>query len=112
MVREIRTVLKKHFEGIPHWGFKEPSTTVLMPLYREAFSAEGVVAARYPIMVRHPLSVVSSNVRGRRPLAIRLSWLSQTDTRSRWASGRWEYGFSNAFCSERDSGSAPVAYLL
>lgn len=60
LVSEIRATLRKHFDGQNQWGFKEPSTTVLMPLYEEAFRAEGVDAPTFPIMVRHPLSVVAS----------------------------------------------------
>ena len=60
IVSEIRAVLRKHFDGQKQWGFKEPSTTILMPLYEEAFKAEGVAAQSYPIMVRHPMSVVAS----------------------------------------------------
>ncbi len=60
LVNEIRSTLKKHFDGQKQWGFKEPSTTVLLPLYKEAFHAEGVSDPTFPIMVRHPLSVVAS----------------------------------------------------
>ena len=60
LVGEIRSVLNKHFTGKPSWGWKEPSTTILLPLYKAALEQEGVGSPRYPILVRHPLSVVAS----------------------------------------------------
>lgn len=59
MVDDVRGLLCKHFAGKPSWGWKEPSTTILMPLYREALQKEGV-SPQYAICVRHPLSVARS----------------------------------------------------
>ena len=60
IVARLRKLMRKHFDGREHWGWKEPATTVLVPLYEEAFKHEGVASPRYPIMIRHPLSVVAS----------------------------------------------------
>jgi len=63
MVSLIAETLNRHFAGHPIWGWKEPSTTILMPLYKAALSKEGVNGARYPISIRHPLSVAASQTR-------------------------------------------------
>ena len=62
MVRNMRDLLGRHFAGQEHWGWKEPSTTVLLPLYKKALDADGV-KPRYAIMVRHPLSIAASQRR-------------------------------------------------
>lgn len=62
LVGEIRSLLHTHFEGHDRWGWKEPSTSVLMPLYEEAIKAEGLEPV-YAISVRHPLSVAASQRR-------------------------------------------------
>lgn len=59
MVADIRTTLRKHFNRHSQWGWKEPSTSILMPLYKAALAAEGVTP-RYAICIRHPLSVAKS----------------------------------------------------
>ncbi len=63
MVGAISSVLLKHFNDKPRWGWKEPSTTILLPLYKEALKTEGVTAPRFPISIRHPLSVAASQTR-------------------------------------------------
>lgn len=60
MVEDIRALLRKHFSNETHWGWKEPATSVLLPLFREAMRLEGVTSPRYPICVRHPLAVAAS----------------------------------------------------
>jgi len=60
LVQEIRNLLRGKFSGKGRWGFKEPATSVLLPLYKEAMVAEGVRNPRYVIAVRHPLSVAAS----------------------------------------------------
>ncbi len=62
LVGEIRSLLHTHFEGHERWGWKEPSTSVLMPIYEEAIEAEGLEPI-YAISVRHPLSVAASQRR-------------------------------------------------
>jgi len=59
MVRDLRGLLTKHFDGKVQWGWKEPATSILLPLYKKALVEEGV-AGRYLICVRHPKSVVAS----------------------------------------------------
>lgn len=61
-VNQIRSLLHRHFERHARWGFKEPATSVLMPVYKEAFEAEAL-QPRYAISVRHPLSVAASQRR-------------------------------------------------
>jgi hypothetical protein len=63
MVSKIRALLRKHFDGREHWGWKDPATTILLPMYDEAFKEEGVTSPRFPIMIRHPLSVAASQQR-------------------------------------------------
>jgi hypothetical protein len=60
VINEIRSLLKNYFSNHKHWGWKEPATSILLPLYKEAMQAEGVTSAIYPIAVRHPLSVAAS----------------------------------------------------
>jgi len=64
IVREIRGFLTREFSGKARWGWKEPSTTILMPLFNKALQAEDVSSPHYPISIRHPLSVAASQ-RGR-----------------------------------------------
>jgi hypothetical protein len=63
MVDEIAALLERHFAGHAHWGWKEPGTTDLLPLYKEALASASITAPRYAISVRHPLSVASSRKR-------------------------------------------------
>ena len=63
MVDEIRELLNRHFAGRARWGWKEPSTTILMPLFKMALAKENVDGPRYPISIRHPLSVAASQKR-------------------------------------------------
>lgn len=63
MVNEIRGLLRDKFSGQPRWGWKEPATSILLPLYKEAMEAEGIKKPIYPIAVRHPLSVAASQNR-------------------------------------------------
>ncbi|MEA2552585.1 MAG: hypothetical protein QOJ65_761 [Fimbriimonadaceae bacterium] len=60
MVEDIRDLLRRHYSGRRKWGWKEPATSILMPLYKEALAAESVTSPRYPITVRHPLAVGAS----------------------------------------------------
>lgn len=59
MVEDLRSLLRRHFGGRPSWGWKEPSTTLLMPVYRRALEEEGVTP-QYAVCMRHPLSVARS----------------------------------------------------
>jgi hypothetical protein len=63
MVAEIAATLNRHFSGQLRWGWKEPSTTILMPLFKAALAKESVTGAIYPISIRHPLSVAASQKR-------------------------------------------------
>jgi hypothetical protein len=60
VVNEIRGLLRGKFNGQGRWGWKEPATSILLPLYKQAMADEGITAPRYPISVRHPLSVAAS----------------------------------------------------
>lgn len=57
-----KALLEKHFRGRPHWGWKEPGTTSLFPFYKRLL-ADLNLSPRFPIMVRNPLSIVSSRQR-------------------------------------------------
>ena len=59
---ELEAILEKNFQGHSIWGWKEPATTNLFPLYKAALEKANV-RARYPIVVRHPLSVALSRQR-------------------------------------------------
>jgi hypothetical protein len=59
MVADLRGLLNRHFSNRSHWGWKEPATSILLPLYKAALTEEGV-AGRYLICARHPMSVLSS----------------------------------------------------
>ncbi len=63
MVNEIRALLRAKFSSQQRWGWKEPSTSVLLPLYLEAIQAEAVTKPIFAIAVRHPLSVAASQRR-------------------------------------------------
>jgi hypothetical protein len=60
-MEDLRSMLRSRFAGRPNWGWKEPATTGLMPIYEELLSQEGL-APRYAICVRHPLSVAGSQI--------------------------------------------------
>lgn len=61
-VNQVRSFLHTHFEGRARWGWKEPATSVLMPIYKAACEAEGLDPV-YAVSVRHPLSVAASQRR-------------------------------------------------
>ncbi|MEA2552789.1 MAG: hypothetical protein QOJ65_965 [Fimbriimonadaceae bacterium] len=60
-VNELRALLNAKFSGQAQWGWKEPGTTGLVPIYKDALAAEGITP-RYAICVRHPLSVAASQI--------------------------------------------------
>ena len=66
VVDAIGVVLEKHFDEKMVWGWKEPMTTCLLPLYATVL-AEKRVKPHYVICVRNPLEVVASE-RKRDPL--------------------------------------------
>src|ERR1044071_5959396 len=55
MINALGGLLSKHFSGKANWGWKEPATSILLPLYQEALAKERV-KPRYLICVRHPRS--------------------------------------------------------
>ena len=59
MVRSLKAILNHHFQGRKRYGWKDPSASGLVPLYKAAVADEPI-QVRYPICFRHPLSVVSS----------------------------------------------------
>lgn len=62
-VQEIRNLLKAKYGGRDQWGWKDPATSLLLPLFQEALAQDGI-KPRYVIMVRNPLDVAASRVRG------------------------------------------------
>lgn len=60
VVDDLHKMLLAKFDGHGVWGWKEPSATLLMPLYKEALALGGVREISSVICVRHPLSVAAS----------------------------------------------------
>jgi len=59
---DLDGIFKQNFDGRAIWGWKEPATTNLFPLYKVILE-KNHLEPRYPIMVRHPLSVAASRKR-------------------------------------------------
>lgn len=57
-----RAILERSFSTRPLWGWKDPRTSLTVPLWEEALTrAEGVESeVRYAICLRHPLDVAAS----------------------------------------------------
>ncbi len=58
-IDSIEAMLKSKLGGRIRWGWKEPQTSVLMPLYKQVFEANQVDPF-YVICVRNPLAVCAS----------------------------------------------------
>ncbi len=61
-VARIKALLGKTFAGNELWGWKDPPTTLLVPMYEDIFSDLGL-EPRYVICVRNPLDVAASMLR-------------------------------------------------
>ena len=59
MIVALRSILYAHFAGRSLYGWKDPSASGLLPLYKAAVKSDPI-KVRFPICIRHPLSVVSS----------------------------------------------------
>ena len=59
LAKSVSSFLTKHFSVDKLWGFKEPYTTVLLPIYKEAF-AQQELKPHYLLCVRNPLNVMES----------------------------------------------------
>lgn len=59
LLGEAEVMLREHFGGKGPWGWKEPVTTVLMPVYNEVFRRMGL-QPHYVICVRNPFDVAAS----------------------------------------------------
>jgi len=70
--KEIRALLNEKFLGKTHWGWKEPATTGLVPLYRYLLGEEGITP-RFAICVRHPSSVAASQLSRQRKWGLEIS---------------------------------------
>lgn len=57
----VRNLLQKKFEGKSKWGWKEPTVTGLLPVFKELLHEEKT-SARYAICLRHPLAVAASRI--------------------------------------------------
>ena len=57
--RRLLDVLTAHFGGKPLWGFKDPRTCRLLPLWHELFAAMGV-GPRFALVVRSPDEIAKS----------------------------------------------------
>ena len=59
LVQELELLLKSRLGGKDNWGWKEPQTSVILPIYRHLFEQNGIDPT-YVICVRNPLAVNSS----------------------------------------------------
>jgi hypothetical protein len=59
---QIDSVLLKHFAGRALWGWKDPATSTILPLYQKAL-ARRQLKGNYAIGVRNPLEIAESIVR-------------------------------------------------
>jgi GT2 family glycosyltransferase len=57
--RELAAIVRRDFGGVALWGLKDPRLCRLMPLWAPLF-ADGQVAPRYLLALRHPLDVAAS----------------------------------------------------
>jgi hypothetical protein len=60
IVNRMSELLRETFDSKPCWGWKDPSTAILMPLWKEALRRAGRSGFAAAIVVRHPLSVAAS----------------------------------------------------
>ncbi len=58
-VGRLTALLAKHFAGKSRWGFKEPTSSLLLPPYKQVFCNLGLTPT-YVICVRNPLDVLIS----------------------------------------------------
>ncbi|EQD65991.1 hypothetical protein B1A_08308, partial [mine drainage metagenome] len=72
-VEAIAEDLRPRFSQAPLWGFKDPRTCRLVPLWKDVFKKLGVRAA-YVIVVRHPRSVAES-LRAKYGMSLRLGYM-------------------------------------
>ncbi|MFC5649807.1 glycosyltransferase [Paenibacillus solisilvae] len=56
---EIKEIIKKKFSNHKLWVFKDPRTSILLPMWKEIFN-ELKIEANYVITVRNPMDVVAS----------------------------------------------------
>ena len=71
-VRGIAEDLRRRFGAAPIWGFKDPRTCRMMPLWQDVFRKLGVKAS-YIVVVRHPRSVAES-LRAKYGMTLRLGY--------------------------------------
>jgi hypothetical protein len=62
VMQDLKTRLSQHFMH-PQWGFKDPRTTVLWPLWQRLLPALGYTTIRPVIVVRDPIACVQSLTR-------------------------------------------------
>lgn len=77
--RQLVEIVHEETAGEKQWGFKDPRTTVLLPLWEQVFNRAGVVP-RYVFAFRHPGAVTASLRRGlnRDERLTELQWLYRT----------------------------------
>jgi hypothetical protein len=59
MRTKLIDIIRSNFAGKPLWGFKDPRTCRLLPLWRTIFSQRRV-SARYVVLIRHPREIAAS----------------------------------------------------
>lgn len=58
-IKKLTEQLDKHFSGQQLWGFKEPTTSLLLPVYKQVFEDLGLTP-KVVLCVRNPLEVLVS----------------------------------------------------
>ncbi|MGC9259261.1 MAG: sulfotransferase family protein [Phycisphaerae bacterium] len=71
-VRGIAEDLRRRFGSAPIWGFKDPRTCRMVPLWKDIFTKVGVQAS-YIVVVRNPRSVAES-LRAKYGMTLRLGY--------------------------------------
>lgn len=58
-IEQLERLLAKHFNEKDRWGFKEPTTALLLPLYQDLLRSKGLTPV-HVICVRNPIEVRDS----------------------------------------------------
>ena len=60
--RELKDLIRREFEGRPLWMWKDPRTSLFLPLWKEVLQ-ELEIDVFYPLCIRNPLDVAASLTR-------------------------------------------------
>ena len=62
LLADYEATIKKHFAGRGLWGYKDPETTLVLPLVKKALSNLGL-KGRYVLCARNPIEVADSELK-------------------------------------------------